>query len=67
MIPTKVNTHIVVDIAEKEIDKISDKKLKRKIIRMINEIKEDMYKYLNSFRENMNKQLNELKRIQINY
>jgi hypothetical protein len=30
------------------------------MIRMINEIKEDMYKHLSEFKESINKQLNEL-------
>jgi hypothetical protein len=32
------------------------------MIRMINEIKEDMYKYLNEFKEDTNKQLNEIRK-----
>jgi hypothetical protein len=44
---------------DREVDKISHIELKIMMIRMINEIKEDIYKFLNSFKENINKKLNE--------
>jgi hypothetical protein len=44
MILQKINNHWVSDLNDNEVDKISNNELKRMMIRMINEIKEDMYK-----------------------
>jgi hypothetical protein len=53
----KVNKSTKKDLNDSEADEISNKELKRTMIRMINEIKEDM----NKFKEDTNKELDELK------
>jgi hypothetical protein len=57
MTPQKVNNFTIVDANNSEVNEIP-KDLKRMIIRILNEIKEDMTKHLNKFKENTNKQLN---------
>jgi hypothetical protein len=60
MTPKNVNNPILKDFNDRKVDEILNIKLKR-MIRMINEIKEDMYKHLKAFKGNTNKWLNKLK------
>jgi hypothetical protein len=62
MTPLRVNNSIINNCNDSEVDEISDKEFKR-ILRMINEITEDMNKYLNELKENSNKHLNEIREI----
>jgi hypothetical protein len=59
MFPSIVNNTTIKDWNDTEANEISNNELE-KTIRMINEIKEDMYMYLNKFKEVTNKQMNEL-------
>jgi hypothetical protein len=45
----KFNNSIIKDLNESEADEILNNKLKRIMIRVTSEIKEDMYKHLNEF------------------
>jgi hypothetical protein len=49
--PLKLSNSTIMDFNNSEVNKISDKEFKRMIIKMINEIKEDMNKWLNEFQE----------------
>jgi hypothetical protein len=40
-----VNNSIIKDLNDCEADEISNNEFKRKMMRMVNKIKEDMYKY----------------------
>jgi hypothetical protein len=51
-----------MDANDSEVDEIPNKKLKRMVVRMNNNIKEGMNKHLNKFKDNPNKQLNEIKK-----
>jgi ribosome-associated translation inhibitor RaiA len=46
---------------DSEVDEISNIKLKRMMVIMINEMNEDVYKHLNKIKENMSKHLNKFK------
>jgi hypothetical protein len=50
----KVNNATIIDLEDSEADEILNKVLKRTKLRMIIEIKEDIYKYLNKFKEETN-------------
>jgi hypothetical protein len=43
--------------------KKTQQRLKHMIVRMINEMKEDMYKKMNEFKEDTNKQVNKIRKI----
>jgi Txe/YoeB family toxin of Txe-Axe toxin-antitoxin module len=47
MSPPKFNNSTIKDLNDSKVDEISNNELKRAIIRIINEIKEDIYKHLN--------------------
>jgi hypothetical protein len=51
-----------MDANDSEVDEIPNKKLKRMVVRMNNNIKEGMNKHLNKFKDNTDKQLNEIKK-----
>jgi hypothetical protein len=59
----KVTNSTTKDFSNSEKDEISNKELKITMIRMINEIKEDIYKHVIEFKEDTNKQLNEIRQI----
>jgi hypothetical protein len=54
MTPSNVNNSTIMDNSDNEMDEIPDKELKPMIIRMSNEIKEDINKCLNKFQEKTN-------------
>jgi hypothetical protein len=58
MTPSKINNSTIMDSSGSEINEISEKEFKRKMIRMINNIKQDTNEHLNEFQKNTNKQLN---------
>jgi DNA anti-recombination protein RmuC len=66
MFPPKVTNPTIKDLNDSKVDEITTKEHThthtKKMIRMINELKEDMYKYLNEVKENIKKQLNELRK-----
>jgi hypothetical protein len=47
MSPPKVNNSTIKELNNSEEDEIANNELKRTMIRMINEIKKDMYKQTN--------------------
>jgi hypothetical protein len=51
-----------VDTNDNEVVEIPDKKFKRMIARMTNEINDNLDKYLNKLKENTNKHLNEIRK-----
>jgi hypothetical protein len=53
--PTKLSISTVTSTNDSKMGKVLDKEFFLIIIKMINEIKEDMYKCLNKFQENINK------------
>jgi hypothetical protein len=57
MTPQNVNNHITKVLIDSEGDEISISEFKRMVI-MINEMKEDMHKQFNEIKEYMNKWLN---------
>jgi hypothetical protein len=52
MTPQKVNNHTTKDLKDSEGDKISISELKRMMIIVMNEMKEDMYKNSMKFKQN---------------
>jgi hypothetical protein len=54
MTPPKVNSTTKTDMNNSEVNEVWDIELKRMIIRMIKDIKEDMNKCLNELQENTN-------------
>jgi hypothetical protein len=61
MSPPKVNDSMIMDLNNKETDKMENNELKRTMIKIISEIKEELFKHLNEFKKDTNKQLSELK------
>jgi hypothetical protein len=49
MTTPKINNHTVTDTKDSKEEERSDKELKNMIIRMINEMKVDIYKKMNEF------------------
>jgi hypothetical protein len=62
MAPPKVNYSLIKDLKNSKMNEISNNKLKKAAIRMINEIKEDVNKHRNEFKAYANKQLNEIRK-----
>jgi hypothetical protein len=52
---------MIMDLNNKETDKMENNELKRTMIKIISEIKEELFKHLNEFKKDTNKQLSELK------
>jgi hypothetical protein len=51
MSPSKVNHFTIKDLSDREEEEISNKKIKKEtMIRMINEIKKEVFKQVNEFR-----------------
>jgi hypothetical protein len=57
--PPKVNNFTIMNSNDSEVNEVSDKEFNRRLLRMINKIKENRNKRLNEFQESTKKQLNE--------
>lgn len=55
MTPPNVNNSTIKDLNDSEAAKTSKNELKRAMIQMVKEIKEDMYKHLNEYEVNTSK------------
>jgi hypothetical protein len=57
-----VSSSTRMDSSDSEVCENWDKEFKRKLVRMVNKLKEDTYNHLNGFKKNTNKNQNDFKK-----